>query len=40
MQQRNFISVDMFRVYIRPSSGTLDVEIQHMVFCTVKNDII
>ena len=25
--------------YIRPSSGALDVELQHMVFCTVKNEI-
>ena len=26
--------------YIRPSSGALDVELQHMVFCTLKNEII
>jgi len=36
MQQGNFIDIlssTCFR-YIRPSSGTLDVELQHMIFCT------
>jgi len=26
--------------YIRPSSGALDTELQHMVFCTANNEII
>ena len=30
MQQGNFIDIG----YIRPSSGALNVELQHMVFCT------
>jgi hypothetical protein len=38
MQQGNFIGVFLARhvsgTYIRPSSGALDVELQHMVFCT------
>jgi len=27
----------MFRA-LRPSSGALDAQLQHMVFCTVKNE--
>jgi len=37
MQQGNFIDVFLARHvlgYIRPSSEALDVELQHMVFCT------
>jgi len=37
MQLSNFIDVFLARQrfgYIRPSSGALDVELQHMVFCT------
>jgi len=37
MQLGNFIDVFLSSTcfgYIRPSSGPLDVELQHMVFCT------
>ena len=39
MQLGNFIDVFLARhvsgtYYVRPSSGALDVELQHMVFCT------
>jgi len=34
MQQCNFIDVFLAGGYICPSSGALDVELQHMVFCT------
>ena len=37
MKQGNFIDMFVARHvlgYIRPSSGALDVELQHMVFCT------
>jgi len=37
MQLGNFIDVSLTRHvsgYIRPSSGTLDVELQHMGLCT------